>query len=303
MAAKCPKCGRKLKIYNVKAECPSCGTNIPNYDWEARLEQDNKIAEEKFGKLYATLNMLKYSVAGTKLRIIRIVLSFLPAIGFILPWAVVKSEADFLAFDLLGLFNKGATSTIKFFGIMFKDIGGIVSSITSGTPAAFPLIGFILMLLSVVAIVAAFFLIFIKFRKPKTKAVVVADIISVAFTLAAIVFFSLSSSKVAAGDFTIGTLTFTNATAGVSWGAFVYIVLLCVALVGNILVAKADVKTPEQLEEERLEKVRLKEEKAEQDRVKKEQAKAEAKKKAEQEQAEKVKKAREALASKENKNK
>lgn len=32
--AKCPHCGIKLHIWNVKAECPKCGVNIANYDWE-----------------------------------------------------------------------------------------------------------------------------------------------------------------------------------------------------------------------------------------------------------------------------
>ena len=36
----CPKCGRHLNIWHVKAECPTCGVNIPNYDWEGRLNED-----------------------------------------------------------------------------------------------------------------------------------------------------------------------------------------------------------------------------------------------------------------------
>ena len=45
MASKCPNCGEKLKIYHIKAECPHCKANIPNYNWEARLEEDSAIAE------------------------------------------------------------------------------------------------------------------------------------------------------------------------------------------------------------------------------------------------------------------
>ena len=48
--AKCPKCNRKLHIWNVKAECPDCGVNIANYDWENRLEQDAIEAEIAFAK-------------------------------------------------------------------------------------------------------------------------------------------------------------------------------------------------------------------------------------------------------------
>ena len=53
------------------------------------------------------MNMFTYSVAGTKLRIARIILSFIPIIGFIVPWAYIKSDAESIGFDTLGLFTDG----------------------------------------------------------------------------------------------------------------------------------------------------------------------------------------------------
>ena len=297
MAAKCPKCGEKLHWYDVKAECKHCGANIPNYNWEARLEEDNKIADEKFQKLYYKLNDIRYTTIGTKLRIWRIVMSFIPALGFILPWAQLKSETATLSYDLFGLFTDG-TNTLSFFGILFKDLGGLISG---ENPAQYFVLGFLVMLLGIVTIVAAFFLIFITFRSFKTKAVVIADILSIIITSAAGALFYMADAKVSGAYFTIGEMGFTNASAGVLWGIFVYIALLCVALVGNILVMIAPAKSKEALEEERLERVRIKEEKEEAARIKKEAARAEAAKKAEQEQAEKVRKAREALAKKDKK--
>lgn len=299
MASKCPNCGRVLKWYNIKAECPDCGISIPNYNWEARLEEDNLRAEEKFGKFYRTLNMLKYSVVGTKLRVARIFMSLIPAVGFILPWAFIKSSQDSLYLDLLSLFSDG-TSMLDFFGIFFKNISGILSALSaesfSGALTYFTF-GFIMMLLSVVAIVLGFFMIFIKFRKPKTKAIWITDVLSIVFSIIAAILFIVCGNKVS-GDFSIGTLSFVGAEADALWGIFVYIALLCVALVGNILVSRAKAKSEDELEKERLEKVRLKEEKEEADRIKKEAERAEAKKKAEAEQAEKVRKAKEALAKK-----
>lgn len=298
MASKCPGCGEKLGIFDIKAECKHCGTNIPNYNWEARLEEDNKIAEEKFQLLYYKLNDFRYTVIGTRLRIWRIIMSFLPAIGFILPWAQLKSETATLSYDLLGLFTDG-TNTLKFFGILFGDIGGLISG---ENPAQLFVLGFLLMLVGIVTIVAAFFLIFITFRKFKTKAVVIADAISILITAAATVLFFMADSRVKGAAFNIGELSFTDASSGAMWGVFVYIALLFVALAGNILVMRAPAKSKETLEEERLERVRIKEEKEEAARLKKEAAKAEAAKRAEQEQAEKVRKAREALAERKNKN-
>lgn len=295
MASNCPNCGEKLKWYHIKAECVHCGANIPNYNWEARLEEDNKIAEAKFASLYAKLNMLKYSVFGTKLRIARILMSFIPAVGFILPWAAVTSETDSLAFDLLGLFAKG-TNTLKFFGIFFKDIGGILSSM-AGT-SLYIIIGFLLMLLSIVTIVIAFFVPFVRFKKPKTNAAWITDIISIVFAVAAAGMFSVAAGAGIKGadSFMIGSLEFTNASVSVMWGLFVYIALLAVAFIGNLLVSRADIKSEEELENERLEKVRAKEEKEEADRKRREEAKAEAEKRKKEEQAEKVRKAKEALA-------
>ena len=187
MAAKCPKCGRALKWYNVKAECPGCGVSIPNYNWEARLEEDNKKAEEKFARFYNTLNHLKYTVWGTKLRIARLVMSLIPAVGFILPWAKLESENERLYFDLIGIFTDGK-STIDFFPILIKNIGDILSGLFS-SPYMYMILGLVMMLLSVVTIVIAFFVTFIKFRSFSTKATWITDEVSIVISIFAAVMF------------------------------------------------------------------------------------------------------------------
>ena len=294
MASKCPACGGKLRIYNIKAECPHCKANIPNYNWEARLEEDSAIAEAKFASLYRKLNLLKYSVFGTKLRIIRILMSLIPAVGFILPWAYVASEKDTLNFDLLGLFTEG-TNTIKFFGILFKDIGGILSNLDGAV--LYIMVGLLLMLLSIVVIVVAFFMPVVRFTNPKTNAAWITDFISILFAVGAVgMFIAAGAPAYESAGFNIGTLEFAaGATADAAWGLFVYIALLVVAMVGNLLVSRAEVISEEDLEIERLAKVRMKEEKEEAARQRKQEAWLEAEKKKEEEHAEKVRKAREAL--------
>lgn len=300
MATKCPNCGAEIKWYNIKADCSKCGVSIPNFNWEARLEEDNKKAEEKFGAFYRTLNLLKYSVGGTKLRILRIVMSFIPIIGVIVPWARIASDTAALNFDLLGLFTEG-TSTINFFGMLFKNLGGIIGTMSAegfSGPVSFTILGLLFVLLSIVTLVVAFFLIFITFKKPKTKAMWIADIIGLVFTGVAVFLFSSVSGKIGTEPFTIAELTFENATASVMWGIFVYMALNLVAFLGNFLVSRADVKTEDQLEAERLEKVRIKEEKEEQARIRKEQQRLEAEMQAEIEKEEKIRKAKEALTKK-----
>ena len=55
MENKCPKCGRKLGIFDLKQNCPACGCNIMYYDMEKRLEEDSIKAEAEWAKLNQTL--------------------------------------------------------------------------------------------------------------------------------------------------------------------------------------------------------------------------------------------------------
>lgn len=48
---KCPKCGKKLTIFNISQTCKECGCDILNYDLENRLEADSVQAEKEFEEL------------------------------------------------------------------------------------------------------------------------------------------------------------------------------------------------------------------------------------------------------------
>ena len=48
---KCPKCGKRLTILNIKQECPECGCDILYYDIDKRLEEDAIQAEKEFEAL------------------------------------------------------------------------------------------------------------------------------------------------------------------------------------------------------------------------------------------------------------
>ncbi len=303
MATKCPNCGKEIKWYNLKADCSACGVSIPNFNWEARLEEDNKKAEEKFGAFYRALNLFRYSVCGTKLRIMRIIMSFIPIIGVIVPWATLKGDNAALNFDLLGLFTEG-TSTLDLFNMLIKNIGGVIETLSAegfSGPVSFMFFGLLSVLLSIVILVVAFFLIFITFKKPKTKAMWITDILGLIFMGVAVFFFSSVNGKIGAEPFSIAELTFENGAASVQWGIYVFIALGVVALIGNLIVANSSIKSEDELEAERLERVRIKEEKEEAARLKKEQENLESERLAEIEKEEKVRKAKEALEKKKNK--
>lgn len=301
MASVCPNCGKKLHIYDIKAECSKCGVSIPNFNWEARLEEDSERAEAKFKSFYRALNRIAYSLWGTKLRVVRIILSFLPAIGFILPWATLKSDTNSVGLDLFGLTcNKSLIDLFSSFfgnmGLYFTNMGyeGYAGVLTYTMAAV------LCMVLSLVFIVIAFFLILILAKKPKTKAMAVFDILSIISAVTSSVLFTLgvkgASSQL---GLNFGDISVYNPSGSVAWGFYVAIALLVIALVANILVERADAKTDEELENERLARVAVKEEKERQAEIAKEKAREEAARKQAQEQAEKVAEAKAKIAERE----
>ncbi len=305
MASTCPNCGKKLHIWDVKAECSACGVSIPNYNWQARLEEDNIKAEKQFAVFNKTMNRIAYSIWGTKLRIVRLVLTFLPAIGFILPWAVLTSDGE--SFDLSIISFTGNKSLIDFFSSFFGDINLYITNMGFegyGGALTLGVAGYLLFVLSALFIVIAFFLNIIMCKHPKTKSTVVFDILSIAASVAAVVCFVMSGSL--AQEFTaynFGEFAVINGSASISWGYFVALVLLLVATGINIAVAKAPAKSDETLEEERLARKAAKEEKERQKDIERERARVEAEKAEAEEEARKVAEAKAKLAAKAEKKK
>lgn len=305
MASTCPNCGKKLHIWDVKAECSACGVSIPNYNWQARLEEDNIKAEKQFAVFNKTMNRIAYSIWGTKLRIVRLVLTFLPAIGFILPWAVLTSDGE--SFDLSIISFTGNKSLIDFFSSFFGDINLYITNMGFegyGGALTLGVAGYLLFVLSALFIVIAFFLNIIMCKHPKTKSTVVFDILSIAASVASVVCFVMSGSV--AQEFTaynFGEFAVMNGSASVSWGYFVAVVLLLVATGINIAVAKAPAKSDETLEEERLARKAAKEEKERQKDIERERARVEAEKAEAEEEARKVAEAKAKLAAKAEKKK
>ncbi len=300
MASTCPNCGKKLHIWDVKAECSSCGVSIPNFNWQERLEEDNINAEKQFAVFNRTMNRIAYSIWGTKLRIVRLVFTFLPAVGFILPWAVFKSDAASFDLSIISLF--GNKSLIDFFKSFFGDIGLFVTNMkfeNFGGAVTLGAAGYILFVLSALFIVIAFFLNIIMCKKPKTKSTIIFDVFSIAASIAAVVCFIVSGS--AAQQFTaynFGDYAVMNGSASISWGYFIALLLLCVATGVNIAVAKAPAKSDETLEEERLARKAIKDEKERREQIEKEKARKEAAKVAAEEEAKRVEEAKAKLAAK-----
>lgn len=296
--ANCPNCGVKIPFWNIKAECSKCGVSIPNYNWMERLEEDNQNAERAFGTFYKTLNRVKYSLFGTKLRIARLVLTFIQIIAFILPWVAIKGEGagyDLALISLSG--NKGVLDIISQLtgnaSLIFTNMGFEAYS----GPVTFMLIGTVLYLLSLIFIVLSFFMAIIKCAKPKTKSSVIYEILAIAVSFASMMIFSTAASL--GGDFTafsFGSYASINVSGGFAWGYIVAVILFLVALGINVAVAVAPAKSDEELEAERKAKADAKEQKAKEDAERKAKAREEAAKAAALEQQKVVEEAKRKVA-------
>lgn len=307
MATTCPNCNKRIRFYEIKAECSNCGVSIPNFNWEQRLEEDNKVAEEKFKSFNKNLNRVAYSIWGTKLRIARIVLSFIPIIAYVVPWGYIKSDATSIGIDLIGIFTDGK-SLIDVISSFFGNSGLYITNMGYegfAGPITFTMLSILFMVISLVFMVVAFFLIIFTFKHSKTKAMFIFDVLGIASAIVSAVLFKVGMG--ATNDFVgfnFGDMPMYNAVGGVSWGFFVALLLLVVAAGINFAVAKAPAKSDEELENERLERVAQKEEKQRQAEIKREKEKAENEKRLAAEQAERIAKAKANLeARKSNKNK
>lgn len=164
--AKCPHCGIKLHIWNVKAECPKCGVNIANYDWERRLEEDSVVAEAAFAKLHESMRRFKFSFVGTKLRIARIPVSVLPLFSFLLPLGTLAVSIPYFEQN----FTLNAITIVK--NIMNLDIVGLISapgSAVIGAPSLRLLLALLFVVLSALSLPVSLVFLLLNFKNSTAR--------------------------------------------------------------------------------------------------------------------------------------
>lgn len=298
--ATCPNCGKKIPWWNIKAECKYCGVSIPNFNWVDRLEEDNKKADAAFTVFYRTMNRVRYSLFGTKLRIVRFVLTFLPAVAFIIPWSAVNSTGEDFQLTLVSF--TGARSALDIFLQIFSNFSIVWENLRFENffgPSTFLVVGTIFYFLSALFIVIAFFMNIIKCKKPKTKSAITFDIITIAFSVIAVALFSSAAGVGAdAKAFSVGEFAAYDISGGFFWGYIFALILFLVALGINTAVVIAPAKSDEVLEQERLEKVAAKEAKEHEEALKKEREREEAAKAHEEEQKRIIEEAKRKVAEK-----
>ena len=243
--AKCPKCNRKLHIWNVKAECPDCGVNIANYDWENRLEQDAIEAEAAFAKLRESVSKFRYSFIGTKLRIARIPVSVLPLFTFLLPLGTMAVSIPFYE---SGNITLNAISIVM--NILNFDIGGIFKAPSSeiiGDTALNFMLSLLLVVLSALSLLVSLVFLMLNFKKFSSKGLFMTNLIASAMMFASAYFFSQFSAMMEAS-------TLADAIeCGPSWGVFVSGAIFLVSSITNLVVSLQKVEIPPEETEEKAE--------------------------------------------------
>lgn len=231
MATKCPECGHTLKIWNIKAECPKCGVNIPNHNWEERLEKDADVAETSFAKLHYRTNNFKSAVFGSKLRIVRLVMTFAPLIALVLPLYTFKLTLPFYE-------EKQTVSFLTFIlnYLLKNDIGSVLALANGavlGEAAKLMIIACVLMLFSVVCGVLNFVVLLIAgINLRSTLNVILNALSTVSFGAAAFFFIKFTGACTTLGG---GIIT----DAHVGFGFIVGCVLFAVNLALNIVVGNS----------------------------------------------------------------
>lgn len=239
--AKCPKCNRKLHIWDIKAECPGCGVNIANYDWENRLEQDAIEAEIAFAKMRETLKKFKYSFVGTKLRIARIPISVLPLFSFLLPLGTLAVSMPFIE----ETYSLNAITIVM--NILNFDIMGILKAPGSeviGDGALMFLLSLLLVVLSVLSLLVSLVFLLLNFKKFNSKGLFGTNLVASIMMFASAYCFNQLSSMLA-----VSTLS-DAVSCNPSWGIFVGGALFLVSSITNLIVSLQPVNIPADEEKE-----------------------------------------------------
>ncbi|MBQ7595081.1 MAG: hypothetical protein IJU45_00280 [Clostridia bacterium] len=93
--AVCPKCGYKLKLFDIKPTCPKCGINLLYHNIEERNETDAINAEIEHAHTQKGLDRAKASYSGNVFAFIRDGLWLLTILAFLLPLCKMSAAGPF----------------------------------------------------------------------------------------------------------------------------------------------------------------------------------------------------------------
>ena len=222
----CPKCGKNLKLTDLKPTCPHCGVNLLYYKIEERLEVDAINAELEHAKTQQRIDRAKASMVGNALTIARIVLLVLAVGLFFLPLAKMHVVGPYfdnnVTINALEVYNK--VSAMDFDGL-FAMFGSPVF----GKTMIFFAASVVTVALAAVCAVLELLLSFLSCSPKGFTRNVIFSVLGMVFTAASIVTFNifLKGIKTALPDVVDGSIQF---------GAFLAILGFALVLAINIVI-------------------------------------------------------------------
>lgn len=234
--ARCPKCGYKFKLTDLKPDCPKCGVNVVYYGMEEQLLDDADKAEAEHARFQKRFDRLKASFIGSKLTIVRIVLSILPlAPLFLLPLAKVSFSGPFFGAEKYADVAINGIKLIDFVpNLNFDSLLGVLGSSIVGKPFIMFAVSLVTLLLSIVLILVSLILLIMACGKHGNSRNITLNSIMIVLTVISIITF---------GQFAKGLGSVFDVFSGsIQYGAFVYLATLIALLAINIIIAKKGVE-------------------------------------------------------------
>lgn len=231
--ANCPKCGRKLTLLDWRPNCPGCGVNLVYYGMEERLLKEADAAEAEHARLQKRIDRLKASFIGSKLTIIRIILSILPIAALMLPLCTVTYSGPFIEATTKSI------NAIEIYNIVssldFDALFTMIGSNLLGTSFIGYLGALLCILLSLVFVIVSLVMLTLACSPKGNPRNITLNIIAIVLAVASGVFFNVFASGINAvfPEFVSGSISF---------GIFVYIAALALLLAINIIIAVKGVK-------------------------------------------------------------
>ena len=230
--AKCPKCGRRLTLFDWKPNCPECGINLVYYGMDERLMDEADAAEAEHARTQKHIDRLKASFIGSKLTIIRIVLSILPIAALMLPLCSVTYSGPFIeqtttSVNAISIYN--LVSSLDFDALITMLGSNLLGTSFIGYAGSL-----VCLLLSLVMIVLSLLMLMMACGPKGNPRNITLNVITLALAIGSVVLFNVFSSGISAAF-----PEFISASMG--FGIFVYIGTIVALLAINIIIAKKGV--------------------------------------------------------------
>ncbi len=224
--ANCPKCGKKLGLFDMKPECPNCGVNLLYYKIEERLDVDAINAELEHAKTQQKIDRVKNAVAGSPFAIIRLVLILLVVGTFFLPLATLHTVGplfdDTVTFNALEIYNK--VSAMDFDGLF-----GMFGSPLLGKAFIFLAVSMVTIVLAVLMALLSLILSILSSSPKGFVRNMILAIIGIISTVASIVCYNLFISNI--------TPVLPGLVEGaVGFGAYCIVAAFALVVVINIII-------------------------------------------------------------------